>query len=289
LPQGTQPGIEITLAVLDRPHLGLRKAASTLLLSDCSDEVLFDIAHQLGLDVAPLNRGDGPALGDSKYWLIDHFRVFISHVHTARVQAGALRHALQRYAISAFVAHDDIDTSDEWREEILRSLMSMDAFVAILTPDFNFSKWTDQEVGIAVARDVLMIPIDRGVVPYGFLAKYQGLPSKGLVAREVATEVFRTICANPRSKGRIVESLTRTISTGSDETELLFRIERLNAIEGVGVEDWERIRENLAGNPLLRTSQLLLETLNAVLVERDVPPIELNVVEPNAPDDEIPF
>ena len=31
MPQGTQPGIEIALAVLDRPHLGLRKAASTLL------------------------------------------------------------------------------------------------------------------------------------------------------------------------------------------------------------------------------------------------------------------
>src|SRR4029077_1769210 len=141
----------------------------------------------LGLDVTAENDNDGPtSLGTSKYWLIDHFRVFISHVHTAKAQAGGLRIALQRYAISAFVAHDDIDTSDEWREEILRSLMSMDAFVAILTSDFISSKWTDQEVGIAVARDVLLIPINKGQDPHGLLAKYQALSSKGLLVKDVA-------------------------------------------------------------------------------------------------------
>ncbi|MEI9925036.1 MAG: toll/interleukin-1 receptor domain-containing protein [Bradyrhizobium sp.] len=192
-------------------------------LRDCSDDVLLEIAHQLGLDIPSEERNDDfIALGDSKYWLIDHFRVFISHFHTAKLQAGALRNALQRYAISAFVAHDDIETSDEWREEILRSLMSMDAFVAILTPDFNSSKWTDQEVGIAVARDVLQIPINRGENPYGFLSKYQALVSKGLVVKDVAAEIFRTICTNVRTKGRMIESLTRTISTGSDALKFCF-------------------------------------------------------------------
>jgi hypothetical protein len=81
-------------------------------LAECSDEVLLDIAHQLGLDVASEKSEDGLlALATSKYWLIDHFRVFISHVHTAKVQAGGLRVALQKYAISAFVAHEDIDTA----------------------------------------------------------------------------------------------------------------------------------------------------------------------------------
>jgi hypothetical protein len=61
-------------------------------LADCSDEVLLEIAHQLGLDVAPEEGADGfVALGASKYWRIDHFRVFISHVHTAKLQAGGLR------------------------------------------------------------------------------------------------------------------------------------------------------------------------------------------------------
>jgi TIR domain len=259
-------------------------------LANCSDEVLLNIAHQLGLDIPTGKHNDGLiALGDSKYWLIDHFRVFISHVHTAKLQAGGLRQALQRYAISAFVAHEAIETSAEWREEILRSLMSMDAFVAILTPDFNSSKWTDQEVGIAVARDVLLIPVNRGENPYGFLSKYQALSSKGLVAKDVAAEVFRTICTNVRTKGRMIESLTHTISTGSNVSEVLFRIEMLNGIEGVGVEDWERVRENVAGNTVLRSAQPVLDGLNGILRERKLAPIELGGPKPKSLDDEIPF
>jgi len=259
-------------------------------LAGCSDEVLLDIAHQLGLDVPPEGNKDGlVALGDSKYWLIDHFRVLISHVHTAKLQAGALREVLQRYAISAFVAHDDIDTSDEWREEILRSLMSMDAFVAILTPDFNSSKWTDQEVGIAVARDVLLIPINRGENPYGFLSKYQALLSKGLVAKDVAAQVFRTISTNPRTKGRMIESLTRTISAGSDVSEVLFRIEKLNGVEGVGADDWERVRENVAGNAVLRSLREVLDSLNQILRAKKLTPIELGGPKLKSLDDEIPF
>jgi TIR domain-containing protein len=259
-------------------------------LAGCSDDVLLDIAHQLGLDVAPQDSsGSLIALADSKYWLIDHFRVFISHAHTAKLQAAALRFALQRYAISAFVAHEDIETRDEWREEILRSLMSMDAFVAILTPDSISSKWTDQEVGIAVARDVLLIPISKGQEPYGFLSKYQALSSKGLKARDVAAGVFRTICGNTRTKGRMIESLTRTISTGSDASEVLFRIEKLNGVEGVGVEDWERVRENVAGNAVLRSSQQVLERLNEIFRERKLSPIEFGQSQPKSLDDEVPF
>jgi hypothetical protein len=259
-------------------------------LANCSDEVLLDIAHQLGLDIPAEKHNAGlTALPESKYWLIDHFRTFISHVHTVKAQAGGLRRALQRYAISAFVAHEDIDTSEEWREEILRALMSMDAFIAILTPDFNSSKWTDQEVGIAVARDVLLIPINRGENPYGFISKYQALSSKGLLAKDVAAEVFRTISTNSRTKGRMIESLTRTISTGSDISEVIFRIEKLNGIEGVGIEDWERVRENVAGNATLRASQSVLDGLNVILREKKLAPIEIGGPKPKLLDDEIPF
>jgi hypothetical protein len=103
-----------------------------------------------------------------------------------------------------------------------------------------------------------LVPINRGENPYGFLSKYQARSSKGLVAKDVAGEVFRTICSNPRTKGRIIESLAGTISTGSDVSEVLFRIEKLNGIEGVGVEDWKRVRENVAGNAVLRSCQYVI-------------------------------
>jgi hypothetical protein len=278
---------------IPEPDFGGRSYTFTDLMreymAECSDEVLLDIAHQLGLDVASKD-SDAPVISaTSKYWLIDHFRVFISHVHTAKLQAGGLRIALQRYGISAFVAHEDIDTSDEWQEEILRALTSMDAFVAILTPDFNSSKWTDQEVGIAVARNVLLIPINKGEIPYGFLSKYQALSSNGLMVKDVAGEVFRTVATSQRTKGRLIESLTRVISTGSDVPEVLFRIDKLNAIEGVSVEDWERVRENIAGNDVLRSSQPLLDGLNKILDEKKIARIERGGAKPASIDDEIPF
>ncbi|HVY12922.1 MAG TPA: toll/interleukin-1 receptor domain-containing protein [Alphaproteobacteria bacterium] len=265
---------------IPRPKFSDRYTMEELLrgyLADCSDEILLDIAGQLGLDVSPEKPNEGLiTLGDSKYWLIDHLRLFISHVHSVKKSAANLRDALQQYGISAFVAHEDIDTSDEWREEILRALMSMDVFAAILTSDFNSSKWTDQELGVAVARDVLMIPINKGENPYGFLAKYQALATSGLTAAEVAEEVFRTISTSPRTKGRMVESLTRTISTGSDVPIVLFRIEKLNEIQGVGMEDWERVRENVAGNAVLRASMPVLNKLNKILQQKGLEPIGLS-------------
>ena len=106
---------------------------------------------------------------------------------------------------------------------------------------------------------------------------------------DVAAEVFRTICTNPRTKGRMIESLTRTISTGSDVSEVQFRIKKLNGIEGVGVEDWERVRENVAGDAVLRSSQQVLDGLNEILRERKLAPIELGGPKPKSLDDEIPF
>jgi len=165
----------------------------------------------------------------------------------------------------------------------------MDALVAILSTDFNASKWTDQEVGVAVARDVLMIPIDRGLAPYGFLEKYQALPSRGLVAKDVAAEIFRTISTSPRTRGRMIESLTRTIATGADVRATRFRLEHLAGIHGVGVEDWERIRENIAGNVALRNSRELIDYLNIILAAHSLRIIEPGSAKTSSDDDEIPF
>lgn len=260
-----------------------------LILDNCSDADIVEVADQLQVDISRQSASTVPSVVvESKYWLIDHFRVFISHVHTVRQSAGNLRASLQAYSISAFVAHDDIEPSDEWREEILASLRSMDALLAILTPDFNTSKWTDQEVGVAIATDPLIIPINRGQIPYGFMEKFQALPSSGLNTGQVAASVFRTLSTNSRTRGRIVESLIRTIATGSDAAVAQFRIQKLNNIQGVDVESWKSIRENIAGNAALRSSKPLLDVLNPILKTKSIGIV--GVGEKSAAlDDEIPF
>jgi hypothetical protein len=77
--------------------------------------------------------------------------------------------------VSAFVAHDDIEPTKEWQAEIERALFSMDALVALLSEDFYGSRWTEQEVGVAIGRGVPVIPIRLGSDPHGLMGKYQAL------------------------------------------------------------------------------------------------------------------
>lgn len=73
--------------------------------------------------------------------------------------------------MSSFVAYTDIKPTKEWQGEIENALHSMDALAAILMPGFKDSDWTDQEVGVAIGRGVPIIPIMRGLTPYGFIGK----------------------------------------------------------------------------------------------------------------------
>jgi hypothetical protein len=109
-------------------------------------------------------------------WKPDYFRLFLSHVATQKGVAHELKQDLECFNISCFVAHEDIEPTREWQDEIEESLRTMDALAALLSPDFHKSNWTDQEVGFAVGTGRLIIPLRFGLDPYGFIAKYQGFP-----------------------------------------------------------------------------------------------------------------
>ncbi|MCH8204630.1 MAG: toll/interleukin-1 receptor domain-containing protein, partial [Candidatus Hydrogenedentes bacterium] len=110
-----------------------------------------------------------------RIWGDGHVRVFLSHKATCKENASKLKQALARYGISCFVAHEDIEPTEEWQREIERALFSMDALVALLTEDYHNSNWTDQEVGVAIGRNVLLIAVRLGSDPYGLMGKGQGL------------------------------------------------------------------------------------------------------------------
>ena len=117
-------------------------------------------------------------------------RAFISHVSVHRELAHGLKQNLSRLGIASFVAHDDIDPMTEWEYEIEKALFSMDVLLALLSADFRDSKWTDQEVGVAVGRGVRVVAFRLGADPYGFIGKYQAF-SVGNDPGLMASEVFR--------------------------------------------------------------------------------------------------
>ena len=109
-------------------------------------------------------------------WEPGMLRLFLSHVSTHKVAVAKLKWEFRAYGVSCFVAHEDIEPTLEWQHEIELALRSMHALVALLTPDFHASKWTDQEIGYALGRGVLVIPVRLGLDPYGFIGKFQGAP-----------------------------------------------------------------------------------------------------------------
>ena len=104
-----------------------------------------------------------------------NYTIFLSHRAEVKGKVQELKEGLERYGVSAFVAHSDIQPGKEWQEKILDVLGRMDAFVALLTDGFRDSKWTDQEIGYAIARGVPIISLRFGMDPYGFIEKYQAL------------------------------------------------------------------------------------------------------------------
>ena len=270
------------------PVYGSKRDIIRSYIDTCPNGKLIEIAEQFDLGLN-LTSSSISQLGESKYWLADHFRIFISHVHTERFSASNLKDTLRNYGISGFVAHEDIETSDEWRDEILRCLNSMDAMAVILSSDCNASKWTDQEVGFAVCRDVLIIPLSKGAQPYGFIEKYQSYGAQGKNVGQVAKKIFDTIAANRRTKETLADSLIRLIATGSQFDLSIFRLHQLSAIEGIAKHHWERLRNSIQSQPGLSEAKELVAVLNSMLVAKGVDPVTPGEKQSKAPDDEIPF
>lgn len=110
-----------------------------------------------------------------RIWVDGGYRVFLSHMSEVKKKAAELKEQMAPFGVSCFVAHEDVDPTKEWQEEIENALASMDAFVALITEQFHDSLWTDQEVGYSLARGVPIIAVKLGRDPYGFIGKFQAL------------------------------------------------------------------------------------------------------------------
>ena len=156
----------------------------------------------LGKKVAPSELDILRLWGDGK------FKLFLSHVSAHKVTVGKLSKALSIYGVSAFVAHDDIEPSLEWRDEIEIALRSMDALAALVTPEFHASFWTDQEVGWAFGRGVLALPVMLGATPHGFLGKFQGVPGGDLLRpSDLATLIVKALLGNRQTHAEMRRAL----------------------------------------------------------------------------------
>lgn len=255
------------------------------LLADAPQELVLTIADDLEMEHAYTTN----IPKEATFWKTGYFRLFLSHLASFKIQASRLQTALSKYGISSFVAHEDIEPSKEWQQEIEASLHTMDALSALLMPGFKESNWCDQEVGVAVGKDVLIIPVRKKLDPYGFIGKYQGIQATNKNISEVADEIFQVIVKSPKTRNKMLRSLANAISQATVKDEAIDKIKILGSVKNIPPEILETLKQSVADNNVLINEQIFINDLNKILSAYSIDEVNLGgKIKPEAWD-EIPF
>ena len=97
--------------------------------------------------------------------------------------------------------------AQRWQAEIERGLATMDAMVAILTPGFRDSVWTNQEIGFALGRGAKIISLRMGEDPPGFISAEQAIPQQQRMAVDIAPVIVGLLSDDERTTMRMAEAM----------------------------------------------------------------------------------
>jgi hypothetical protein len=229
-------------------------------LPSTSEDIIINIAEELGLKhsftVSSISLANKT---EPTFWKPGYFKLFLSHLATFKKTTASLKNALESYGISSFVAHEDIEPTKEWQTEIENGLFTMDALCAVLMPGFNLSHWTDQEIGVAIGRNLLVLPIRKGLDPYGFIGKYQGFQAEGKSVGEVASVIFDIISSHAKTKDILILKLTELFLLSNTELEAIQRISAIKRIKSVAKERIDLMYQRITDNVNLNATVILKE------------------------------
>lgn len=189
-----------------------------------------------------------PVHGDATMWRDGYFRLFLSHVSSFKNETSKLAENLAEYGVTGFVAHQDIEPTKEWERELRLALMTCDALACLLTEEFSASKWTDQEVGFAACRGVLVIPIRLGQDPYGFMARYQGYSGVGKASADLARAMVEILAKHPLTRTKMAEALVASFEGANSFSEAKRSVNNLRLVCSWRADLVERVRRATVEN-----------------------------------------
>ena len=137
------------------------------------------------------------ATNGEKGLVLPKITAFISYSHKDRKFGAQAKAVLAEVGVEAFLAHDDLHVSDQWRGRIIEELKRCDLFVSLLSESSVKSKWAPQEVGFIIARpDVAIAPLSiDGTKPFGFISHVQSrpIPKEGITSELLVEPLARRI------------------------------------------------------------------------------------------------
>ncbi len=200
------------------------------------------------------------------FWRQGYFRLFLSHISKHKVEASQVQRMMLKYAVSVFVAHEDIEPTKEWQNEIELALSSMDAMAAFLTEGFGESKWCDQEVGVAIGRKVLVVPIRLGIDPYGFIGKYQGVAGLAQKPEELCANIFDILGKHDITKTRVTNALVSKLCGAESFAESKTTVGFLSGLrENITPKMAEKLSAAIENNSQVSNSFGVADKIKALL------------------------
>lgn len=223
---------------------------------------------------------------DASMWRTGYYRMFISHRAENKESASNLKSCLEWYGISGFVAHEDIKPSKRWQQEIVNALKTAHSLCAIITQDFIKSYWCDQEVGFALGRGLLCIPIKKGADPYGLLGEFQAILSKGKDSKAVAKDIFEILCMNQEQY--YLNCLTELFLNSKTQDDAEHWIDLLSSIENLSVDVAISINNRYKDNSNLFKKKVL-QKANTLFAKQKLPQIYNPSFDNQIDVDDLPF
>jgi len=177
------------------------------------------------------------------FWKDGYLKLFVSHLSSSKRKISAVKVRLQYWGVSAFLAHEDIQPSREWRDEVEAALKTMDVLCAFVEEGFKESDWCAQEVGYALGRNIEVIPLQLRQAPFGFFGKIQALNIEGKLPETVADELARLMIG----KSKYFDAMLRGIMKSFSGLQSEIKVGLVRTLDSWGVLSTEKTKSLVEG------------------------------------------
>ena len=200
---------------------------------------------------------------------MEPIRIFISHSSEDKTMAAKLAKSMRTLRLEPFLAHSDIETGKRWKEVIRKNILKCDVLVALVTPNFRRSEYTEQEVGAAWVLEKPILTILAGkIAPTGFITDLQGAKYDHKHPPNTAGEIMRFALSEIYGEERVADMLVEMLakSESPQESEYLATILTTEQFKhGLTAEQYKSVESVRRSNAHVDKSELAIFYLDILL------------------------
>lgn len=260
--------LNLLLAEFDIEPVSHPDQSASVLGALKSDTTLAEIhGIVIGADPEP----ESEAMDGGGTWREGHLRLFISHAAKHREFVGEVAEALAPLGVHGFVAHDTMKYSKPWQAQIEQALQTMEAFVALIHPEFNESAWCHQEVGWAYGRKVPRYAVRVGATPTGFLGHDQWPSASPNDPKGSSRFIGGWIAEHPQLGEPMATGLFTALRDARDYRDAGDAAKAIAALPGLSEERWSALDQIVRDNKQIHGGVLATRELKPFYRSHDRP------------------